>query len=221
MKKKIVLITAAAMLAGTLAVGATLAYFTDSAKAVNVITMGNVNISLTEPIFSSSGISTPNDKGEYEYNQVIYPGQPIEKDPVITVEDDSLDAYLRVKIEVTGDKITEADKQAIIGSLKVKNKEGNLVDLASVGWVQAADGYFYYQSKVVEGDKVPVFNQFLVPDTWNNEYGNSKFSIAIQAEAIQYNYFTPEVNEEKQINGWHMADGTPVVAESYNPPAGE
>lgn len=221
MKKKLALITAAALLAGTLAVGATLAYFTDSDKAVNVIQMGNVNISLTEPIFSSSDVSTTNDKGEHVYNQVIYPGQPIAKDPVITVENDSLDAYLRVKIEVTGNKITKDDEKAIIGSLKVKNQAGALVDLAAAGWVQAEDGYFYYQNKVTEGDKIPVFNEFVVPDTWNNEYGNSEFSISIKAEAIQYNYFTPSVDTKNQINGWYMADGTPVVAETYNPPAGE
>ena len=42
MKKKLVLSLAAAALVGTLAVGGTLAWFTDTETATNVVTTGNV-----------------------------------------------------------------------------------------------------------------------------------------------------------------------------------
>ena len=48
-KKKIVSVALAASLAATAIVGGTLAYFTDTDKADNVFTVGNVDIELTEP----------------------------------------------------------------------------------------------------------------------------------------------------------------------------
>ena len=43
MKKKYALALAAAAMVGTLAVGGTLAWFTDTETATNVVTMGNVD----------------------------------------------------------------------------------------------------------------------------------------------------------------------------------
>ena len=48
MKKKYALALAAAAMVGTLAVGGTLAWFTDTETATNVVTMGNVDITLSE-----------------------------------------------------------------------------------------------------------------------------------------------------------------------------
>ena len=48
MKKKLVLSLAAAALVGTLAVGGTLAWFTDTETATNVVTTGNVDIAWFE-----------------------------------------------------------------------------------------------------------------------------------------------------------------------------
>ena len=48
-KKKITTLVASLALVGAVAFGATLAYFTDSDNATNTITMGHVDIDLTEP----------------------------------------------------------------------------------------------------------------------------------------------------------------------------
>ena len=48
MKKKVALTAAAVALVGTLAVGGTLAWFTDTETATNVVTMGEVDIRLSE-----------------------------------------------------------------------------------------------------------------------------------------------------------------------------
>ena len=48
MKKKVALTAAAVALVGTLAVGGTLAWFTDTETATNVVTMGKVDILLKE-----------------------------------------------------------------------------------------------------------------------------------------------------------------------------
>ena len=47
-KKKLFTMVLALVLIGAVGVGATLAYFTDNDSATNVVTMGHVNIELTE-----------------------------------------------------------------------------------------------------------------------------------------------------------------------------
>ena len=48
MRRKVALTAAAVAMVGTLAVGGTLAWFTDTETATNVVTLGNVDIVLNE-----------------------------------------------------------------------------------------------------------------------------------------------------------------------------
>lgn len=90
-KKKIVSIALAAALAATAIVGSSLAYFTDKDEATNTFTVGNVDITLTEP------------KWDANINKDLIPGKTIPKDPTITVEADSETAYTFMKVEVSED----------------------------------------------------------------------------------------------------------------------
>ena len=76
MKKKLTVVVTAVTLVALIAIGATLAWFTDSKEVTNVVTMGNIKITLEEPIFSE----------ENENNTItgVLPNQPIDKDPTIT-----------------------------------------------------------------------------------------------------------------------------------------
>ena len=85
-KKKIVSVALAASLAATAIVGGTLAYFTDTDKADNVFTVGNVDIELTEPNW------------EPEDAVNMYPGEVVSKDPTVTNVGNN-PCLLRVKIE--------------------------------------------------------------------------------------------------------------------------
>ena len=87
--KRLIAAMAAAALVAVIGVGATWAYFTDSDEAKNVLTLGAVDIELTEP----------NYKGDAEYENIV-PGDVIVKDPVITLASASEDAYVRVKLEI-------------------------------------------------------------------------------------------------------------------------
>ena len=49
MKKKITLVATSVLLVAALVIGGTLAYFTDTEEATNTFTVGNVDITLTEP----------------------------------------------------------------------------------------------------------------------------------------------------------------------------
>ncbi len=88
MKKKKTII-AALVLALVAAIGGTLAYFTDSDTKDNIFTFGKgVNITLNE------------DNWTEENGRNAIAGKEITKDPTITLEDDSVDAYVFMKVEM-------------------------------------------------------------------------------------------------------------------------
>lgn len=106
MKKKTILSAALALsMAAILAVGGSLAYFTDNDAKDNVFTMGNVDIRLDEV---------------FEQNSKLYPGE--EKDAVTKEVDvtntGSEDAYVRVQIAVP----TALDENEYIHLVKNKEK---------------------------------------------------------------------------------------------------
>lgn len=111
-KRKIILLATALCLVAILAVGGTLAYFTDTDQAVNVFTVGNVQIDLIEKERDGNGGlqdfsddkkllpivgSAQGEKDEY--------GLPTAKnyvDKIVTVKvlDKSEDAYVRVLVAI-------------------------------------------------------------------------------------------------------------------------
>ena len=90
MKKKTILVAAiAVMLVAALVVGGTLAYFTDKSDAkVNTFTVGNVKIDLTETAWHDNDDHT------------LVPGKFYDKNPTITVKDNSQDAYVFLKLDL-------------------------------------------------------------------------------------------------------------------------
>lgn len=95
MKKKYALALAAAAMVGTLAVGGTLAWFTDTETATNVVTMGNVDITLSEAGGEDGAIID----GGLEYTDVM-PGDKFQK--TVTIKNNENDAYVRAVITVSG-----------------------------------------------------------------------------------------------------------------------
>lgn len=90
MKKKSILVAAiAVMLVAALVVGGTLAYFTDkTGPKENTFTVGNVAIDLDEPSWTADADHT------------LVPGKFYEKDPTITVNAGSQDAYVFLKLDL-------------------------------------------------------------------------------------------------------------------------
>lgn len=180
MKKKSILTMALALvLVGAIGVGATLAYFTDKADATNIVTMGHVDIELTEPEFETyleDGISG------------VVPGQEIAKDPTITLAADSKDAYVRVKLEVTG--LEDEYAQDIIDSLDIQE-----------GWT-LVDGYYYYSDKLTqENNTATLFETVTIPTDWDNAVADLTFNIKVSAEAIQADYLADDFfNDNKSWN---------------------
>lgn len=167
-KKKLLTMILALVLIGVVGVGATLAYFTDNDSATNIVTMGHVNIELKEDAwtYGEDGITG------------VTPGQEIEKDPTITLVGDSLDAYVRIKLVVTGfEGVENADAY----------KEDVLENLVlGEGWKKVGD-YYYYGSELTKDNAstTALFEKVTIPVEWTNDIAKATFNIEVYAEAIQ------------------------------------
>lgn len=198
-KRKLVIMMASVALIGAVGIGATLAYFTDSDEITNTIETGNVDIELTEPIFSENGDNVLRD---------VVPNQEIAKDPTITLQDGSEDAYVRVGIEVTG--LNEEETAGIIASI-----EENLND----GWVKGENDDMYYFTSIMslpDNSTTTVFDQIQIPASWTNESANKEFNIVITAEAIQAAWLEDGIVSLSANNvGWDL---TGIAIEEYVAP---
>ena len=226
-KKKLGLLVLSLVLIATIGVGATLAYFTDAEKATNTITMGHVDIDLKEPNYD------PGDDDDIVED--IVPGQVIPKDPTITVNADSEDAYIRAKIE-----LKKLDKDGKV-TFWTASQAGELLAGISIndGWFLAEDGYYYYkdivsgknktlvnEEKNLYSNQVVLFETVTIPEKWGNEVADMTFTIDVSAEAIQAKGFTPDKNNDGFVTGWYYkttdADGNEVKkaisAENYVAP---
>lgn len=96
MKKKLVILVLALALTVTAVVGSTLAWLTATTGEVkNTFTTANIGVTLTETFNTDTNNDGTNDKWQAQ----MIPGFSYSKDPVVTVDDDSVDCYLFVKFE--------------------------------------------------------------------------------------------------------------------------
>ena len=165
-KKKIAAIAVAAALAATTAISATLAYFTDAEQKDNVFTVGNVDITLTEPNWDSDGSS---DAPE------AYPGEALAKDP--TVKNDGANpCFVRIKVE--GWDVLGENNKITYRTDYVDNKLGD-------NWKLHDDGYFYYNQVLAVGATTDaLFDQIVIPTTVTNGFDGS-YDLVVKAEAVQ------------------------------------
>jgi predicted ribosomally synthesized peptide with SipW-like signal peptide len=181
--KKIFAAAASVVVLGAVCVGSTLAYFTDTEAATNVLTIGRVDIAIEEPKFSEAN----------ENNTItdVVPDQEIYKDPRIKVQIDSEDCYVRAALEIDG--LEDEQIEAL-----VKN-----INIDSAKWVLGDGGYYYYQDVLTALDEIEFFTTVTIPAEWGNKISGKTFTIDVKAEAIQADYFTPETDNDGKINGWH------------------
>lgn len=103
MKKKAWVSLVAVVLVLCCAVGGTLAWLTDKTGEVkNTFSPSDINITLTETPNTDTDGNGENDAWKAD----MIPGFSYTKDPVVTVEDDSVDCYLFVKFEEKGNPAT-------------------------------------------------------------------------------------------------------------------
>jgi predicted ribosomally synthesized peptide with SipW-like signal peptide len=180
-RKALTLVTALALTAA-LAVGGTLAYLTDTKTVTNTFTVGDVTITLEETEVDVYGDAlTGDDAGKTsEGNEYkLIPGHAYTKDPIVTVEADSEDCYVFVKIE-NGIADIE-DSNNTIASQVTTN-----------GWTALTDveGVYYKTVDASEEDQeLTVFETFKIDSNANLSGYNNGATIGITAYAIQADGF--------------------------------
>lgn len=226
--KRIIITVMAAALVAVIGVGATLAYFTDSDEAKNVLTLGSVDIDLDEP----------NYKGDEEYENIV-PGDVIEKDPIITLASGSEDAYVRMKLEIdikklvfdeSGNEVVEEKElDADLEAAAIKDLMDGTADTVGLteqieanGWYyNETDDYYYFSEKLTQENKeVLFFTHVEIPYSWGNKMAETIIRLDVFAEAIQADNYTPVTatitvggTEKEMITSWTFKDGTPITGE--------
>ena len=170
-KRKILLLASALCLVAVLAVGGTLAYFSDQEEATNTFTVGNVDITLTEPNWEGSGsVDAPE----------VYPTEPLAKDPTVT-NDGANPCFVR--ISVTG---WDCLKTAGLSENNIIYRTDYVDGKLGENWVLHTDGYFYYNKVLAVGEKTDaLFDQIVVPADLVNGDGETEFDIQVNAYAVQ------------------------------------
>ena len=218
-KKNLLSFTAAVALVGVIGVGATLAYFTDNQEVSNIITVGHVDIMLTENNVTlgkdENGkrvwIQDKSVEGITEEGiifQGALPGDTIPKNPTVTIKDDSEDAYIRVKL----DFVPTSDNGIDEDSLKIL-ADRLYADIVEAGVWNRNGGYLYYPTRLTATDAVTVFEQVKIPGSWDNVTADKSFTINITAEAIQAenveDIITTDVNGK--VIGWDLGTGPDAI----------
>ena len=189
MKKKIMAAALAICMMATLVVGMSLAYFTDTDSKTNTFTVGNVDITLTEPSWL----------GDTSEDAVrLIPGKTIAKDPTITVAQGSQTAYTFMKMELSADfleLITDwataqqvTDPKAVIGAWFTSATSPKIMAMGSDYVILGV------LSPKAAGDSVKYFDAVTVPGTVTQDMikANGTYTINITAYAIQAEGFVGE-----------------------------
>ena len=175
MKKRIftfaVVVICISILAST-----TLAYFTDTDTARNVITSGGVDIAIEEWQQTDSGlVSYPKDKPI-----AVMPATTVSK--IVTVKNHDAQSFIRVKLELTIKDSTGKEMSLSAAELeKIIHLITNTQD-----WTEK-DGWWYYGAAVNTNEAtLPLMTavEFDGPNM-TNEYQRSTLKIHVIAQAVQ------------------------------------
>lgn len=152
-------------------VGGTMAYFTKSDTAHNVITSGEINIELLE--WADEGKTTPFPE---EGTEGVMPGAEVIK--IVEIKNTGAnEAYVRIQIKKD---IALADGMNIDPDTGLLKIEFNATD-----WT-AQDGFYYYNEALLPGETTtPLFTSVVFDPTMGNDYQNSTATVDVTAQAVQ------------------------------------
>ena len=185
-KLKIIVLSIAAILM-TLFVPQTLAYYTSSGVATNVITSGNIQLMIHET--TDQGTAFP-EEGVY-----IVPGDVVSKE--VRIENICQHPfYLRVKLvyDIDAKELPAED------CFKLNINEEN--------W-ELHDGWYYYRYVVEPGEKTPyVFSHVeIVGSKVDNRYLGKTLSLSVLAQAVQSENNPLEDGKTYTASGWPSEQG--------------
>lgn len=173
MKRKLLLLSVMVICIAIAAAG-TLAFFNGDATAHNVITTGKVGITVNE--YSKYD---PDKRVKYENNQTgIMPGTTVNKIVVVSGEDGTADAWVRVKftksIQLANGTAAPA---AGLGLIKLNTGDG---------WIDGQDGWYYYNKAVKAGEEAaPALKSVEFDTKMDNTYQGATATVDVLAQAVQ------------------------------------
>lgn len=210
-RTKITALLAIVLSIGLVGLGSTLAYFTDSKDAGNVVTLGHVSISLAETSDSDKAVEiTP---VGIDFRGVL-PGDEISKIPTVTVDSGSAGCYIRMSMAI--DK--NADSTIPQESLEVLKTEMIGKITSSGDWAyNKAEDLFYFTKPCKAGDAVTFFKSVSIPSSWSNETSDQSFRIVLQAQAIQAGNITYDAVNAcwADANGNDLTGANAVAIQEY------
>ena len=203
-KKKILVLAMTLSMVAILAIGGTIAYFTDKEEATNVFTIGNVDIILEEPNWVGTGST---DAPE------VYPGEALAKDPTV-INDGANPCFVRIEVEGL-DCLKPAD-DIIYRTDYVDNELGD-------DWVKHTDGYYYYTKVLAAGETTDaLFDQIVIPKNLENykedgegsgigedapEYQIDITAYAVQAQGARPSFSAVQAMTVAEIAAWFTTCG--------------
>lgn len=187
MKKKI---AAAALIVSMLSISAmgTLAYFTDTGIAHNVITSGKVDITLiddTEEIgkpFPVGGITN------------VMPGTSVSKIVGVKNEEVSADAWVRLLVNT--EFVEDLDEKVVSMDLSERWTKSN--ETVTINGKEY-DAYTYNEVLAPNTSTEPLFEEVKFAPDMGNEYQKSTLHIDVIAQAVQ-------ADNNPGITGWPVVE---------------
>lgn len=198
MKRKLLIVSVLAILVAVTAAG-TLAYFTDTGAAHNVITTGNVEIELNE--WADEARTQP-----FQDKTGVMPGTKVTK--IVEVKNTGTGAaFLRLYVEKNVYRADEEGKDSELVSLNFNDTD----------WIYS-DGYYYYNRPLEPGKTTePLFTAVTFDPLMGNEYQNATAHVKVIAYAVQS---ANNGDSPQAAKGWPSdtpAEPTPVPNPPENP----
>lgn len=188
--KKRILVVAALVICVAIAATGTLAYFTATGTARNVITSGGISIAIEEKTQSGDALVDFPKEGLTG----IMPGTSASK--IVKIKNiGTSEAWIRVKVESS---ITNADGELLPDTLRGGISVMEFRTLS--GWTKGADGYYYYNKPVAAGaSTTELLREVSFAPEMGNEYQGCTAQLLISAQAVQTANNGETVTEAK---GW-------------------
>lgn len=191
MKRKLLLLSVMVICIAIAAAG-TLAFFNGDATAHNVITTGKVGITVNE-----YAKYNPDEREEFTNNQTgIMPGTTVDKIVVVSGEDGTADAWVRVKFTKSIQLAAGKQGKVDLGLIKLN---------IGANWIDGKDGWFYYNAPVkANQEAAPALLSVQFDATMGNAYQGATATVDVLAQAVQC---ANNGTSAQTASGW-PADGT-------------
>lgn len=189
MKRKL-LAVALIIICISVVAGGSLAFFSKSETAHNVITTGSIDIALLEWADEDKKIPFP-----AEGTEGVLPGHEITKIVEVKNTHQTNEAFVRVKVEKA---------IALAEGVTLERADLSLleIDFNTTDWT-LKDDYYYYNSVLMPGDiTTPLFESVKFATAMGNDYQYSTATVTVTAQAVQVKNNGTAETTALTANGW-------------------